>query len=1262
MKKDANSYPEIAPPSWLRLRAVWLLGFIALLLLGLASWGAWFQKPHINAYRLPASVLSKDFWAYPVEQNAFRRLPEINSNLKDVFVLPDGKQLWAVGDGGLIVHSADGGFTWQKQTVVTGEQLNQVHISSFNPLGHAWAGELPSQQQQNSVKQNYQNISQTPAQIPAQVLEKATQSAEQKLPEVTPPAIDQLALPATPQKPKEFNTILNAVFFSDTSHGWAVGGDGVILATNDGGQHWQPQLSGVTSWLNGVQFNDPSHGWAVGGGGVILSTNDGGQHWQPQTSGVNSVLVGLQFRGISNGWVVGGEGVILSTDDGGQHWQSNSHVVKSSINGVQFSDASHGWVVGNDGVILSSRNGGQYWQPQTSGVYSTLWSVHFSDVDKGWAVGENGIILTTSDGGQLWQPQSSGLNSALIGVQFSDASHGWVVGDQGVILVTNNGGKSWFPQSRPSNPSIEETNLDYRRYPPPWIYPILLIAIFLVASTFWQLAGQTNGEKPKKGIIDRALTDKPAGPNSKDLLGARKIAAGLTRFLTNKNTQPPITIAITGEWGSGKSSVMNYMFTGLKRQGLTPVWFNAWHHREEQNVLGSILTNIHKQAIGPWWSLHGAWFRLRLQWQRNCWMKLLLLTLAFTLTFSICWLLSHDKERDQVFHYALYRMGIEQPVMISRNSYEAVCPDQGRLNLPIQAPDKSPEGNLPISRTALFSQENCVQLKALVSEANDHKDMLLCNSDLASRCFADPDQFLDSVEKQLGLLLTVENEALLLKTIEHLHPDFPVQLSPTVIKWLSALFAVLTLFAFKGMALIGLAPAKVVQGVLSVAGTTPAANEPVGTRVLFEKHFQRITQVLGKRRLVLFIDDLDRCDREHTRQVLEITNFLASAGELFIVLGMAPRYVLANVTLCFQDVAKAVHEADVLNGDGENSAHSQDAGQSWFARHYLQKLIHIEVPVPKPETAQVLAFLKGESDQANRDIEEVKIEKLEQAEKRLGDIGTFLGTTIAWLFLLTAIIVGGLLGSGQLDFTLPEQTSQQSNTEAGVKSHSPETQTPTRLTPDRQNREDNKGSGELFKAGVIDSNHPFWQLLPFFALLLVMLALFWLSRQPKLLETKGLSWLQPLFHRLKLSLLGPVSGNDSASFADALEIWHELIALTNPTPRNIKAFLNQLRYFASREFTTATEGDHHEAQLVALASMYYAFGDEMMKTFEFQHSDEKWRLVNINFKTKIAEKGILAALETALAEHFEKFGAFPNEQDQKLYQALCEDISIQRHD
>ncbi len=53
---------------------------------------------------------------------------------------------------------------------------------------------------------------------------------------------------------------------------------------------------------------------------------------------------------------------------------------------------------------------------------------------------------------------------------------------------------------------------------------------------------------------------------------------------------------------------------------------------------------------------------------------------------------------------------------------------------------------------------------------------------------------------------------------------------------------------------------------------------------------------------------------------------------------------------------------------------------------------------------------------------------------------------------------------------------------------------------------------------------------------------------------------------------------DSLSLTDALVIWHKLITITDPSPRNLKAFLNRLRYFASR-YSGAVDSQH-EVQLV----------------------------------------------------------------------------------
>src|SRR5207249_7061142 len=60
--------------------------------------------------------------------------------------------------------------------------------------------------------------------------------------------------------------------------GFAVGGAGRILRTNDSGVTWNEQTSGTSANLNDVSFaSDGLTGIAVGESGIILRTTNGGK-------------------------------------------------------------------------------------------------------------------------------------------------------------------------------------------------------------------------------------------------------------------------------------------------------------------------------------------------------------------------------------------------------------------------------------------------------------------------------------------------------------------------------------------------------------------------------------------------------------------------------------------------------------------------------------------------------------------------------------------------------------------------------------------------------------------------------------------------------------------------------------------------------------------------------------------------------------------------------------------------------------------------
>jgi photosystem II stability/assembly factor-like uncharacterized protein len=74
--------------------------------------------------------------------------------------------------------------------------------------------------------------------------------------------------------PTEVKDTLHRIFFlSDGLHGWAVGQNGWIINTVDGGAHWSilariesilPYLDGPFEELYGIRFVDPNRGWVMG--------------------------------------------------------------------------------------------------------------------------------------------------------------------------------------------------------------------------------------------------------------------------------------------------------------------------------------------------------------------------------------------------------------------------------------------------------------------------------------------------------------------------------------------------------------------------------------------------------------------------------------------------------------------------------------------------------------------------------------------------------------------------------------------------------------------------------------------------------------------------------------------------------------------------------------------------------------------------------------------------------------------------------------
>lgn len=304
---------------------------------------------------------------------------------------------------------------------------------------------------------------------------------------------------------KEIPYDFQAVDFVDLSKGWIVGIDegnnvSAILMTTNGGATWSLTAEIIGDTLLDVDFADEKNGWAVGTEGVVYGSTDGGRTWAPEPLSswqvrytreplklkaqgdqdvapmINASVASMFSVGDKAGWAAGdvptGEGLnvrgfALGSKDAGQSWSElvdgSGGGAPYSVNDLWFTSETDGWAAAGtledhqEDVLLRTTDGGRTWERRPTGTAQYLRAIQFVGKDLGWLVGITSVnddeergpskILTTTDGGATWTVQFNAPRS-FYDVCFVDARDGWVVGDRASVYQTVDGGKRWRQQSR----------------------------------------------------------------------------------------------------------------------------------------------------------------------------------------------------------------------------------------------------------------------------------------------------------------------------------------------------------------------------------------------------------------------------------------------------------------------------------------------------------------------------------------------------------------------------------------------------------------------------------------------------------------------------------------------------------------------------------------------------------------------------------------------------------------------------------------------
>ena len=298
---------------------------------------------------------------------------ELNLNSAESF----GEQIWVFGDSGLILISSDFGQTWTPTASPISEDIHYSD-SAFGALAIAGnSGILLLKQEVNS---------------------------------------DWVELPLSES--------INGISLTGNNSLVAVGNEGAIWRY--GGSNWEFIPTGVDEDLLDVSFLDEDLGVAVGKNGTIIFSEDGGQTWDYRDAPsevIESPIVSVEFFSPVRIYAV--------TDQG--------HIIKSAREGT--TDVGFLW-----NLVEIERHyppGTNEFVGRLTSLGVTIHSIDVVSTNKFLLVGAGGYVSMSNDGGNIVRQQinPAGNNTSLYEIAMIDGFDGIVIGEQGLVLWTDRAGE-----------------------------------------------------------------------------------------------------------------------------------------------------------------------------------------------------------------------------------------------------------------------------------------------------------------------------------------------------------------------------------------------------------------------------------------------------------------------------------------------------------------------------------------------------------------------------------------------------------------------------------------------------------------------------------------------------------------------------------------------------------------------------------------------------------------------------------------------------
>lgn len=248
--------------------------------------------------------------------------------------LPTDNDIWVTGHEALIMHSADGGKTWDVQ------------------YGHPYIEPAPDDME---------------------ALDNMDQRAGQPLLDVW-------------FKDAQKGFAIGAYgFFLQTSDGGKTWED------------WSDKMPNEDQWhLNSIVTKDGTRFYIVGEKGVIFRSEDGGENWSALESPYEGSLFGaIAGPGLNEVTVFGLQGNLFRSSDKGTSWQQIKSPTDNTLMSGVFLSGRNVVLVGNSGTILYSRDDGNTFELQQMKDRLSIVGIQSNAEGKLVMVGQGGVRLAS---------------------------------------------------------------------------------------------------------------------------------------------------------------------------------------------------------------------------------------------------------------------------------------------------------------------------------------------------------------------------------------------------------------------------------------------------------------------------------------------------------------------------------------------------------------------------------------------------------------------------------------------------------------------------------------------------------------------------------------------------------------------------------------------------------------------------------------------------------------------------------------------------